>query len=135
MAAHTARAKHSLSLDKLLGEKKVEIDGREQDLELREAALAEAQTRGLQPRDNRDVLMEFVELWRLLQDTEADRIIEVSRLATLVRDMSKVLAGLGLPHIPKILRDPCTTSDVLEVVDVFLEHMKEAYDSNHGPWD
>jgi hypothetical protein len=42
MAAHTAQAKHSLGLDKLLGEKKVELDGREQDLELHKAALAEA---------------------------------------------------------------------------------------------
>jgi hypothetical protein len=29
MEAHTARAKHSLGLDKMLGEKKVELDGRE----------------------------------------------------------------------------------------------------------
>jgi hypothetical protein len=29
MAAHTAHAKHSLGLDKMLGEKKVELDGRE----------------------------------------------------------------------------------------------------------
>jgi hypothetical protein len=41
MAAHTARAKRSLGLDKMLGEKKVELDGRERDLDLHEAALAE----------------------------------------------------------------------------------------------
>jgi hypothetical protein len=29
MEAHTTRAKHSLGLDKMLGEKKVELDGRE----------------------------------------------------------------------------------------------------------
>jgi hypothetical protein len=29
MVAHTARTKHSLGLDKMLGEKKVELDGRE----------------------------------------------------------------------------------------------------------
>jgi hypothetical protein len=29
MEAHTAHAKHSLGLDKMLGEKKVELDGRE----------------------------------------------------------------------------------------------------------
>jgi hypothetical protein len=40
--AHTARAKHSLSLDKILGEKKVKLDGRERDLDLRESVLAEA---------------------------------------------------------------------------------------------
>jgi hypothetical protein len=44
MVAHTAHAKHSLSLDKMLGEKKVELNGRERDLELCEAALAEVQT-------------------------------------------------------------------------------------------
>jgi hypothetical protein len=44
VAAHTNHAKHSLGLDEMLGEKNVELDGREQDLELREVALAEAQT-------------------------------------------------------------------------------------------
>jgi hypothetical protein len=39
---HTTSAKHSLSLDKMLGEKKVKFDGREQDLELHEPPLAEA---------------------------------------------------------------------------------------------
>jgi hypothetical protein len=29
MAAHTAYAKHSLGLDKMMGEKKVELDGKE----------------------------------------------------------------------------------------------------------
>jgi hypothetical protein len=44
MVAHTARAKHSLSLDMTLGEKKVKLNGREWDLDLREVALVEAQT-------------------------------------------------------------------------------------------
>jgi hypothetical protein len=42
MAAHTARAKHSLGLDKMLGEKKAKLDRREWDLGLHEAVLAEA---------------------------------------------------------------------------------------------
>jgi hypothetical protein len=50
MAAHTTRAKHSLDLDKTMGEKKVELDGRERGLELHEAVLAEAQTQGLHLR-------------------------------------------------------------------------------------
>jgi hypothetical protein len=82
MAAHTIRAKHSLGLDKMLGEKKVKLNGREQDLNLLEAALAEAQTRGLNPWDNHDELMEFVELWRLLQDAEANRVIEAGGCQT-----------------------------------------------------
>jgi hypothetical protein len=44
MEAQITRAKHSLSLDKMLGEKKVELDGREWDLLLCEAALVEAQS-------------------------------------------------------------------------------------------
>jgi hypothetical protein len=47
--------------NEMLGEKKVELDGREWNLELRKAALAKGQTRGLKPRDNRDELMEFIE--------------------------------------------------------------------------
>jgi hypothetical protein len=42
MEAHTARTKHSLSLDKMLGEKKVELDERERDLGLREVVLVGA---------------------------------------------------------------------------------------------
>jgi hypothetical protein len=40
--AHTAHAKHSLGLDKMLGEKKVLLDRRERDHSLCEAVLAEA---------------------------------------------------------------------------------------------
>jgi hypothetical protein len=42
MRAHTDRAKHTLGLDKMLGEKKVQLDKKERDLALREAALIEA---------------------------------------------------------------------------------------------
>jgi hypothetical protein len=59
METHIACAKHSLGLDKMMGEKKVELDGRKRDLDLCEAALAEAQSRGLNPWDNHEGLMEF----------------------------------------------------------------------------
>jgi hypothetical protein len=49
MHAHTARAKHTLRLDKMLGENKVLLNKKEQDLALREAKLMEAQARGLNP--------------------------------------------------------------------------------------
>jgi hypothetical protein len=42
MEVNTTCAKHYLGLDKMLGEKKVELDGRDQDLDLHEAALVEA---------------------------------------------------------------------------------------------
>jgi hypothetical protein len=64
--------------------------------------LAEAHTCGFNPRDNCDELMEFTELQRLLQDAEADRVVEAGWLATLVRDVSKVLVNLGMPPIPEI---------------------------------
>jgi hypothetical protein len=44
MERHTAHARHSLGLDKMLGEKKVQLDGRERDVDLHEAALVEAQS-------------------------------------------------------------------------------------------
>jgi hypothetical protein len=62
MAAHTAHAKHSLSLDKMMGKKKVELNKRERDLNLGEAALAEAQTRRFNPRDNCEEMMEVIVL-------------------------------------------------------------------------
>jgi hypothetical protein len=62
MEPHIAHAKHSLGLDKLLGVKKVHLDERERDLDLCEAPLVEAQSRGLNPWDNHAELMEFIEL-------------------------------------------------------------------------
>jgi hypothetical protein len=43
MEAHTSHDKQSLDHDKMIGEKKIELDGRERDISLREATLAEAQ--------------------------------------------------------------------------------------------
>jgi hypothetical protein len=43
MEAHTAHGKHVLVLNKILVEKKVELDGRERDQELYRAALVEVQ--------------------------------------------------------------------------------------------
>jgi hypothetical protein len=83
-----------------LSEKKVKLDRRERDLNLHKAVLAEAQSRGLSPRDNREELMELVELRRLLQDTEVDHVTEAGRLAILLRGVSKVLVDLGMPPIP-----------------------------------
>jgi hypothetical protein len=47
--AHTARGRHFLDVDKMLGKKMVELDGREQDLELCSAVLAEALAQGPNP--------------------------------------------------------------------------------------
>jgi hypothetical protein len=79
--------------------------------------------------------VEFVELRRLLQDAEADHVVEAGWLATLVRDVVKVLKDLSMPPIPMIPQDPHMVGDILEVVDVIQECMKEAYDSSHDPWD
>jgi hypothetical protein len=77
--------------------------------------------------------MEFIKFQRLLQDTEADRIVEAERLVTLVRNVSKVLEDLGMPPILGIPWDPRMANDILEVVDVILEHLQEAYASGHNP--
>jgi hypothetical protein len=52
-----------------------------------------------------------------------------------VRDVVKVLKDLSMPPIPMIPQDPHMAGDILEVVDVIQECMKEAYDSSHDPWD
>jgi hypothetical protein len=85
MEVHTTRAKVSLGLNKMLGEKKVEHDGREWDLVLHEAVLAQAQYLGLNPRDDHDELLEFIELQRLLKDVEVEHVVETGRLAILVK--------------------------------------------------
>jgi hypothetical protein len=99
MAAHTTYAKHSLGLNMMLGEKKVELNGREWDLNMREAVLTEAQTQGINPWDNHEELIEFIELWRLLHDAMVDCVAKDGRLMMLVRDVSKVLVDLRMPLI------------------------------------
>jgi hypothetical protein len=102
MEAHTTCGKLVLDLDKILVEKKLELDGKERDLELRTGALAEAQAWGHNPQDNHDKSVEFVELWWLLWDAEVDHAFETSWLAALVEDVSQVLENLGMPPIPGI---------------------------------
>jgi hypothetical protein len=133
--AHTASDKHILGLDKILEEKNVELDGGEGHLELRVATLEEAQAQGLNPWDNHDEPMELIELRRLLQNAEADRVVEAGWLLTLVGHVSKVLEDLGMPPILGIPLDPHMAGDVLGAMDIILECMKEAYDSGHDAWD
>jgi hypothetical protein len=63
---HMARAKHTLGLDKMLGLKMVQLDGKERDLDLHEVALEEVHSWGLNPRGNHEEIMELVELRRHL---------------------------------------------------------------------
>jgi hypothetical protein len=46
----------------------------------------------------------------------------------LVSDVPKVLAHLGMPPVLEVPWDPRTASDVLAVVDINLEGLKEAYE-------
>jgi hypothetical protein len=79
--------------------------------------------------------MEFIELWKLLQDAEVERVTEAGRLAFLMRDVPKVLLDLGMPPILVIPQDPCMAGDILEAEGVILESLREAYTSGRGPWD
>jgi hypothetical protein len=87
----------------MLGEKKVFVDKKEWDLDLREVALMEAQAQGLNPRDNCEELMEHVELRRRLEEAVVAHITKAGQLTILVGDISKVLVDLGTPPIPRIL--------------------------------
>jgi hypothetical protein len=72
--AHTARGKLVLDIDKMLGEKRVELDE-----------------------------LEFIELQQLLWDIEADHAVEANRLATLVRVLEN-LDMPSNPGMPRDLR-------------------------------
>jgi hypothetical protein len=76
MEAYITHAKHSLGPDKMLWEKKFELDARERDLGLCDAALVEAKSRGLNLWDKHEELMEFVELRRLLKEAKVEHIAE-----------------------------------------------------------
>jgi hypothetical protein len=56
-------------------------------------------------------------------------------LAILVWNVSKVLVDFGMAFVLGIPRDLHTADDVLDVAGTILEHLLEAYASNHGPWD
>jgi hypothetical protein len=131
--AHTTGGKHVLDLDRVLAEKKVELDVGERGLELLMVAPVEAQARWLKPWDNHDELMEFVELRQLLWDVEADHVVESSQVAALVRDVSHVSENLGMPPISGIPQDLHTIGDVLGSINMILEGVKEAYDSATAP--
>jgi hypothetical protein len=52
MRVHSNRAKHTLGLDKMIGEKKVPLGKKERDLALQEAAMEEPHAQGINPHDN-----------------------------------------------------------------------------------
>jgi hypothetical protein len=54
-------------------------------------------------------------------------------LAILVRDVYMVLVELGMPPIPGIPWDLRAVDDVLEVMDIILKHLREAYESGPTP--
>jgi hypothetical protein len=135
MHMHTNHAKHSLNLDKMLGEKKVELDKNKRDLALWEAVLTEPQVWGLNPRENQEELTGFVELRRCLDRVKVAHIAEARQLAVMVGDISKVLADLGMPPFPRIPKDSGMDNDVQEAVGTVLEPLREAYASGADPWD
>jgi hypothetical protein len=112
MHTHTARAKPTLGLDKMLEEKKVLLIGKEWDLALCEAALMEVQSLGPILRDNHEELMEFIKLRRCLEEAEVEHITKVGQLAVLLGDISNVLVDLGMPPISGIPQDPGMAGDV-----------------------
>jgi hypothetical protein len=93
MRVHTDPTKHTLGLDKMVWELKVELDKKEQDLALWEAMLTE---------ENWEELMDLIELRRCLDEGEEARIVEAGQVAVLLGDISKVLVDLGMPPIPRI---------------------------------
>jgi hypothetical protein len=76
MRAHNDHTKHTLFLNKMLGEKKFQLDKKERDLAWQETVLTEAQAQGLNPRDNWEELMELVELPKHLDEAEVAHITE-----------------------------------------------------------
>jgi hypothetical protein len=120
-------------LNKMWGEKKVHLNRRERDLDLREVALVEAQSRGLNPRDNYEELMELVQLLRCHKESEVECVIEVGWLAILVRDISKVPVDLGTPPTLGIPQELRVADDILEAAGTILECLREAYVSDHDP--
>jgi hypothetical protein len=135
MQVHSAHAKHTLYLDKMLGEMKVWLDAKERDLDLHEAVLVEAQSQGLNPRDNYEELMELAEIQRCLEGAEVEHVIEAGRLVILVGEIPKVLVDLGMPPILRIPHDPRMAGNIMEAADTVLDHLREAYSSGHDPWD
>jgi hypothetical protein len=118
-----------------LEEKKARLDGQEQDLILREEALSEARTRGLDPVERQEELVELVELRQRLEETRLARGAEAARLARIVGDMSGALVNLGMAPVPEIPQLPDKADDVLRAAGVVVERLKDAADNGFGLWD
>jgi hypothetical protein len=121
--------KHTLSLDKMLEETKVLLEEKKQDLKVWEATLVEVKTRGLNPQDNRDLL---VELRERLGEVEADHVTEAEELASLMTNISKVLMDLGLSPIQGVPQVRNKAREVLKVTGSILERLREVPTSSIG---
>jgi hypothetical protein len=76
------------------------------DLKIQEVTLEKAQARDINLWENRDLLVELVELPRHLAVVERDHFTEAEELAALVAKISMVLVDLrlapiqGIPQVP-----------------------------------
>jgi hypothetical protein len=104
------------------------------DLERQEEKLAEEQDRGLYSFDGWDLSTELEELHDRVAGVEGECTDEDVKLSRLITEISDALVDMGVFPIWDIPQRPMLAQDVLTIVGLILDHLREEQSSGVGPW-
>jgi hypothetical protein len=131
--AFTASCQCSLDFDQVLEGCQFFLSMQEMDLEQWEEKLAEEQTQRLYYFDGRDLLMELEERRGHVAGIESERAIEDVQLSWSIMEISDVLVDVGVFPIGDIPAHPESAQDILTVVNLILERLREEHAFGANP--
>jgi hypothetical protein len=82
----------------------------------------------------RDLLAELEELHERVVGVESKCVTEAVKLSRSIMEISDALVDLGVFPIRDIHEHPKSAQDVLTVVGLLLQHLREAHDKDTGSW-
>jgi hypothetical protein len=103
------------------------------DLEVQEAILAEDHVHDLHPPDGWNMLAELEETRAHVDEIKGEHAAEAEQLSQLVVGISNALVDLGMLPVqdnPQLLK---SAREVLTVLALILERLREAHASSAGP--
>jgi hypothetical protein len=100
---------------------------------MREAKLVEERAHDLCSFDARDLLTELEEFCMRAVEVEEERAVEAGELVVLVIEASNALMDLEMLPICEVPQTLKRALEVLKVVSVNLERLREAHASGTGP--
>jgi hypothetical protein len=100
----------------------------------RQEKVAKEQAPSLYSFDGRDLSVERKELRERVTGVLSKRIVEAVQLSWSVMLISDALVDLGVFPIQDIPAHPKSAQDVMRVVGLILEHLREEHASDVRPW-